>query len=601
MATQIKVRRDTAANWASANPIPAPGEPCYETDTGILKFGDGTTNYNSLSSISSGPGGSGGYTYIQSGTVDGAPVSPSVDETWFDLDTGITYLRYDDGSGAVWMQSGVSTSGLTGPIAVPGDIDATGTPSASTVLYGDGSWGVPPGAGSSVNAHYVIAASNAPAAIKAKADEVLDGTADQVQIQAALDLGYPVMLTQGLFVVSAPIQIPSLGVLRGVGWATTIRATSTVGSTGDGAIIVSKSNTAVAVTVADLSLDGAYQSCHGVYFRNTSIVAADPPATGADNYSVFKNLFIDACYNGSTPNSHTGFWVHSDTDGARSCLIDNIVTRQCGRGMHIQASDCFLSNIYINSEGDGLVVDGGNNRVINFKAFWCDTIGLDVRTTATRNTFVNCEIQDQTGIAYKLWGNDCIYSACFADWVSASRTGTNAFDIYMSRGTLDGLQVRFSGAGTTVDWAFNFNTSDHIHLTGHIGTAESSFDNGHFTGTVGDGCDIAITRVGDSVWTGPRTTTVTGTTYTIDRHDSERIQIFSNASLVTVTVPTNASDPIPVGHSFDLLSTGAGGLTLSTTGLTLVGSPNKTIAQGEAMVLTKLGTDTWSVVGGTSA
>lgn len=45
---QIQLRRDTAANWTTANPVLLQGEPALETDTGRLKFGDGTTAYNSL-------------------------------------------------------------------------------------------------------------------------------------------------------------------------------------------------------------------------------------------------------------------------------------------------------------------------------------------------------------------------------------------------------------------------------------------------------------------------------------------------------------------------------------------------------------------------
>ena len=44
----IQLRRDTAANWASINPIPAAGEPCLDTTNGIMKIGDGTTHYASL-------------------------------------------------------------------------------------------------------------------------------------------------------------------------------------------------------------------------------------------------------------------------------------------------------------------------------------------------------------------------------------------------------------------------------------------------------------------------------------------------------------------------------------------------------------------------
>ena len=46
--TKIQLRRDTAANWATNNPIPASGEPCFETDTGKFKIGDGVTTYNNL-------------------------------------------------------------------------------------------------------------------------------------------------------------------------------------------------------------------------------------------------------------------------------------------------------------------------------------------------------------------------------------------------------------------------------------------------------------------------------------------------------------------------------------------------------------------------
>lgn len=41
-------RRDTAANWASGNPILASGEWGYDTTNGIIKMGDGATAWSSL-------------------------------------------------------------------------------------------------------------------------------------------------------------------------------------------------------------------------------------------------------------------------------------------------------------------------------------------------------------------------------------------------------------------------------------------------------------------------------------------------------------------------------------------------------------------------
>ena len=44
----FKFRRGVALQWSNANPILSQGEPGYETDTGLLKMGDGLTPWNSL-------------------------------------------------------------------------------------------------------------------------------------------------------------------------------------------------------------------------------------------------------------------------------------------------------------------------------------------------------------------------------------------------------------------------------------------------------------------------------------------------------------------------------------------------------------------------
>jgi len=48
MSTTIQFRRDTAANWTSANPTLAQGEVGLETDTNSYKIGDGSTTWASL-------------------------------------------------------------------------------------------------------------------------------------------------------------------------------------------------------------------------------------------------------------------------------------------------------------------------------------------------------------------------------------------------------------------------------------------------------------------------------------------------------------------------------------------------------------------------
>jgi hypothetical protein len=48
VVTQVQVRRGTASQWTSANPTLASGEWGFETDTGKVKIGNGSTAWTSL-------------------------------------------------------------------------------------------------------------------------------------------------------------------------------------------------------------------------------------------------------------------------------------------------------------------------------------------------------------------------------------------------------------------------------------------------------------------------------------------------------------------------------------------------------------------------
>ncbi len=79
-------------------------------------------------------------------------------------------------------------------------------------------------------ATFVVASSDATPNTKVKADYVCDGTADQVQIQAALDAlpatGGKVYLAEGNFVLSDQISITSKTALIGAGFSTVLDATA---------------------------------------------------------------------------------------------------------------------------------------------------------------------------------------------------------------------------------------------------------------------------------------------------------------------------------------------------------------------------------------
>lgn len=90
---KIQIRRDTAANWTSADPTLAAGELGLETDTGKVKAGDGATAWSSLDPINTG-------TYVAQVVYDGdvgasRPITGGV-VMWVDFPSTPTNADADD-------------------------------------------------------------------------------------------------------------------------------------------------------------------------------------------------------------------------------------------------------------------------------------------------------------------------------------------------------------------------------------------------------------------------------------------------------------------------------------------------------------------------
>jgi hypothetical protein len=66
VVTQIQIRRGTAAQWTSTNPVLAAGEQGFESDTLKLKIGNGSTAWNSLNYVATGATGT--VTSVVAGT-----------------------------------------------------------------------------------------------------------------------------------------------------------------------------------------------------------------------------------------------------------------------------------------------------------------------------------------------------------------------------------------------------------------------------------------------------------------------------------------------------------------------------------------------------
>lgn len=93
----VKVKRATAARWASQNPVLAAGEIGYETDTRKMKLGDGTSSWTQLSYL------------VADGTGTGTNTGTGGQAATIRIGT-VTTLRYNQN--ATVVNSGTSTAAV---------------------------------------------------------------------------------------------------------------------------------------------------------------------------------------------------------------------------------------------------------------------------------------------------------------------------------------------------------------------------------------------------------------------------------------------------------------------------------------------------------
>lgn len=260
-----------------------------------------------------------------------------------------------------------------------------------------------------------VAASNAPAADKAMADYVCDGTADEVQIQAAVDAvqavgGGVVQLSPGDFAIAATIEINGMVdeddartvTLRGCGQqVTNLNVASNVNG----------------ITISDwaqvnLELFGVFIAGSGIGIRSVGVEDGGTNNTMSFWHSSFRNLRINGAFNGA----YTTWGMELDVPWRST--FENIEIEGCRNGIKIindstvqNAGDCVFSRFFVEIVGnDGYAlyfdsIDGNMNQNIwnMFEAGANGTgctgiyLGGTVGTASQRFYGLNLE-QFQTGI-----------------------------------------------------------------------------------------------------------------------------------------------------------------------------------------------------------
>ncbi len=159
--TVIKLRRDTAANWTSADPVLAAGEIAFESDTNKIKVGDASTLWSSLDYASGAVTAaeipldvtdfagllSSADSNVQAAldtldnfqippgtaTSDTAPSTPEVGQMWWDSSDGTLYIYYD----SYWVQAVTGITGSDGADGADSTVAGPAGPQGPTGSAGD--------------------------------------------------------------------------------------------------------------------------------------------------------------------------------------------------------------------------------------------------------------------------------------------------------------------------------------------------------------------------------------------------------------------------------------------------------------------------------
>lgn len=333
-------------------------------------------------------------------------------------------------SAAATANAGVATHAGSGALhkttyAQLDDVDMTGLLNGQVPVWNGTSarWrpGTPSAApGSTAAAAILVASSDMPTIIKNAADYVCDGTADQVEINAAITAAVAaagsrghVLLTGGRFNISGSILMRTGVWLSGAGRFTELKATglSAVTGSGDQVAVVKLFDVNTHLTeISNLWIQGNSSSGgtgHGICYESSSSGDSHSayPDSNPDPDHGIRDLFISNFSN--SPLRH-GIYLRTDLRGS---MVGNLQMRGFGGcGIFLEsAPDCHFFNIHLGTCGDtGFKVATGNAKFSNCKAFYCDQWGFDV--SSGRGQLTGCESQDNangvrlTGASYSVTG-----------------------------------------------------------------------------------------------------------------------------------------------------------------------------------------------------
>ncbi|MDD4985453.1 MAG: right-handed parallel beta-helix repeat-containing protein [Dehalococcoidales bacterium] len=332
-------------------------------------------------------------------------------------------------------------------------------------------------------ATFVVAASDASAQFKLQADYICDGTADDVQIQEAIDAlpasGGRVVLSEGIFTVNDRIDVSSNTTLSGSGWGTILRV---VPATFPDNISVIRLSSVSESIVRDLLIDGEWDNgrvnndlgielrdctdclVENVYVmecRGQGIVTGGTSTTRCNisNCILYHNehrginigqeathILVSDCQ--AIDNAYSGFLVGSDGISATfiefvNCIVKEPSGANTAPAFVIQAGSdhCKLTNcISYMSNHRGFEIAGDYCSLVNCGSYNSEIYGYEV--SGSHSSLVNCVSYKDTTYGFFVTGDYSKLVGCLASFTSGAAVGIN---IYLGTGnTVEACTAEYS-------------------------------------------------------------------------------------------------------------------------------------------------------------
>jgi len=465
----------------------------------------------------------------------------------------------------------------------------------------------------------------------AKGDVLVATATNVVSIVAGATTDGFVLTANGATTVPTFRAVPGAGIVNSVSGGTNINMTGTavdVITNLDDAITLSTVNATTFDTnfaAEALTLTGTSLIADGI---NANIdINITPKGTGsilttnidADNiasdYFVTSPLDANIYLNGTSiiaDGTDTDIDINITPKGTGSLLTTDIEADNI-------ASDYFITspldaNIYLN--GTSIIASGTNADIsINITSKGTGHVVLDSLNVSDFITgvLISGGTGDITSLTNGTEGQVLTaHGAGLAVTWESSPGATYCSDAEAIAGIVTDKSVAPStlsdklGAQTSHGIAYGSGTTGAVAWTAELNDGELVIgDNTNIpkVASLTAGTGISVTNAAGSITLAATGTTFNdqvGTTYVLELTDAGKIVSCTNASAITLTIPTNAAVSFPIGTEIILVQYGAGALSVTPDGgvtLNSASSYRTLYEQYSAAALIKKDTDLWILVG----